>query len=289
MTLFLQKKISGVNQFDFAAGQSNNHAVPVEPTTQPPHVASDLASTDPTKAMNFKNSMKSSGQITGSTHSNIREIVPWIDFDPGLSLPSTDNQPVVTRQQIISQGSGPASIAFKDSLRTQQMSTPHVPQHNSSPLSTGRRDYRKSIFMRSRSSRNPIAKLLDGTRDRATHQRANNYLDSALSSGAVSSCSTSPKIEENKPDDAPNTFGTERRNAIGSPKHWAEIFPRMPIVEDYRVTKLLPPKEIDDPFVDIPAPLHLAASLPLSLKKISSHSLQFLGLLAASLHWELPH
>ena len=59
----------------------------------------------------------------------------------------------------------------------------------------------------------------------------------------------------------------ERRNAISSSKNWVEMYPEIPTMRDNRTTKLLAPTEDDDPFVIIPTSLHLAACLPLSLKK----------------------
>ena len=245
------KNVAEINRFDLAASQHSSLA------------------TKPSEGTNPENSIQSSGRITGSTNSDIKEVAPWIDFDPGLTLPSSDNQPIVARRQIISQDLGVSSVAIEDSSESKQ-STLHVAVHNLGGLGTGGRDYRKSIFVRSRSSRKPMSKLLDGARDRVIRPQPRNSISSASTSTAVPSRSTSMAFQQSGTGEQRNAANRERRNAIWSSKAVPEVFPKIPTNSHSDMTAALALMDDDEkPSIDTLIAPRFAAYLPLSLKSFT--------------------
>ncbi|CAO2652402.1 Nn.00g006850.m01.CDS01 [Neocucurbitaria sp. VM-36] len=235
--------------------------------------------------------------MTVSAQSDIREVAPWTDYDIGLNLPSPGSQSPVNREEVPSKDIKfvPSSVTPDpqdivnpfDTQRERRKSdetkgiTPTI-----TPTSTGKKDFLKPNFMR---SRNPIAKLFDGV-----DEYADDYFGNAVNTVRAVSVHERPKQPKPPPrrhSSSPNgqrrvssptpirpsitdsplsPFSRGRRDAICPANDFASLFAVMPIGRIGSTTTLMLPKsELNDPFVE-PPPSHMRISLPVTLHNIIS-------------------
>lgn len=237
-----------------------------------------------------------------ATEYNIREVAPWIDLEPSLTLPSpTDTQPMI-HDAIISKMSitSPTKRKKKSTPRNPR---PSIQRADSPPNTRGDRrksgdfkgitttshlhpdgsprskESRKSIFVR---SRNPMAKIFDGA---ASLEDGGDYFSLKKSSNEPRHRRTSsdPAMRVHspipvRPFRSPGLSfrsARARRGAIyTSEEHGGDgdeanvpVFPIITVTELNSTASLMLAK--DDPFIE-PSSLSKLVEFPMSLKNFIS-------------------
>jgi putative methyltransferase len=254
-----------------------------------------------------RKSIASSSGSVANTLPNIRDIMPWIDYEYGITLPShIEDPPIMHNETSLQATKSSIKKTNKDSNNIVERNIHHHAKY--SPPMTSRsdrrksgdfngmagflspgaslkgKDSRKSILMR---SRNPMAKLFDGTA--SVDEEVDEYLDNTASHPRQASLHTlqmNPKRDRRKqrasssdgairvhspvpirPFSPETPFPMARRGAIYTNEN-NDCHLMVPIAHSRHIED---PEHLasphDDPFIERP-PSRLCTSLPSSLNKL---------------------
>jgi hypothetical protein len=285
--------VPDTNQLDFSTARTDTDAVPVVNRKEIWPDKTHLRISPPSSP-------------TSSGHLSIREVAPWIDFDPGLQTSSPATEPPIIREETRSHFLKSSTEWKQDSVSAIQHDDPREMRDSLgsieqqarkkssdlrgakaflNPRTLSKKGTHKSIFIR---RRNPMAKLYDGVSEQVNAWRRSDIpiLQDTIPDADTdtprfsqhqrsSSADATLRIQAHVPvktvrsESLLITSGMARRDAVCGVDNIAG-FPMMPVARiDSMATLMLPSNEPCEAEFEA-LRNSSASSLPVSLKRLIS-------------------